>query len=103
MGWMEEERTAFKKAHDEHMRCVEVERDARLRQATELRTEFVKLITKEREDRIIDASVRRSEVDRAKQSIKAMSTGLSGSTGSSSMETDTTLFQPSIFKASTSL
>jgi len=93
LKWMEEERTAFKKAHDEHMRCVEVERDARLRQATELRTEFVKLITKEREDRIIDASVRRSEVDRAKQSIKAMSSGLDGGSTrvSSSLETSTLL------------
>merc|ERR1712137_386657 len=70
LKWMEEERTAFKKSHDEHMRCVEVERDARLRQATELRTEFVKLITKEREDRIIDASVRRSDAAK-RQALKS--------------------------------
>jgi len=79
LKWMEEERAAFKKSHEEHMRCVEVERNARVRQTAELRTEFVKLITKEREDRIVDASVRRSEVDRAKQSIKAMNIGLGGS------------------------
>merc|ERR1712137_469289 len=77
---MEEERASFKKSHDEHMRCVEVERDARIRQTAELRAEFVKLITKEREDRTIDASVRRSEVDRTKQFIKAMNIGLGGST-----------------------
>merc|ERR1712007_112259 len=40
--WMEEERAAFKKCHEEHMRCVEVERDARMRQANELRSDILK-------------------------------------------------------------
>merc|ERR1712063_191091 len=40
--WMEEERTAFRKAHDEHVHIVEVERDARLRQIQDLRVDFVK-------------------------------------------------------------
>merc|ERR1712007_254211 len=102
LKWMEEERTAFRKSHDEHMRCVEVERDARLRQATELRTDFMKLITKERDDRIIDSSVRRSEVDRAKQSIKAMSSGLGGSPShvSGSLETNTLLLPSPVLKSS---
>jgi len=105
LKWMGEERAAFKKSHDEHMRCVEVERDARLRQASELRSEFVKLITKEREDRVIDASVRRSEVDRAKQSIKAMNSGLSSgssftSVGAGTFETNTLITSP-LLKSST--
>merc|ERR1712137_1358880 len=46
--WMEEERAAFKKSHEEHMRCVERERDARLRKATELRADLMQLISKDR-------------------------------------------------------
>jgi len=40
--WMEEERTAFRKAHDEHVHIVEVERDARLRQIQDLRVDLLK-------------------------------------------------------------
>merc|ERR1712206_29648 len=40
--WMEEERTAFRKTHDEHVHIVEVERDARLRQIQDLRVDFLK-------------------------------------------------------------
>jgi len=59
--WMEEERAAFKKSHEEHMRCVEMERDARLRQATELRADLMQLISKDREERIVDTAERRSD------------------------------------------
>merc|ERR1712007_378979 len=100
LKWMEEERAAFKKSHDEHMRCVEVERNARMRQSAELRSEFVKLITKEREDRIIEASMRRSEVDRAKQSIKAMNIGLGGGT---TLDKSTLSVQSTELEASQSL
>jgi len=40
--WMDEERVAFRKAHDEHVHIVEVERDARVRQIQEMRGDFVK-------------------------------------------------------------
>merc|ERR1711945_39924 len=65
--WMEEERAAFKKSHEEHMRCVEVERDARMRQANELRSDILKLISN---DRIVDTSERRSDAAR-RQGLKS--------------------------------
>merc|ERR1712007_155502 len=40
--WMDEERAAFRKAHEEHVHIVEVERDNRLRQIQEMRGDFVK-------------------------------------------------------------
>jgi len=60
----EEDRIAFKKAHDDHMRCLEVERDTRLRQTTEMRADLIKAVTKEREDRIMGISEHCSEVSR---------------------------------------
>merc|ERR1712063_177175 len=68
--WMEEERAAIKKCHEEHMRCVEVERDARLRQATELRSDVLKLISKDRDDRFVDTPERRSDAAR-RQALKS--------------------------------
>jgi len=65
--WMEEERAAFKKCHEEHMRCVEVERDARMRQANELRSDILKLISN---DRIMDTSERRSDAAK-RQALKS--------------------------------
>merc|ERR1712137_940044 len=38
----DEERNAFRKVHDEHMHIVEKERDARIRQINELRTDLTK-------------------------------------------------------------
>merc|ERR1712137_764334 len=46
--WMDVERAAFRKAHEEHVRIVEVERDNRLRQIQEMRGDFVKSL-KERD------------------------------------------------------
>merc|ERR1712107_549551 len=66
----EEERAAFKKCHEEHMRCVEVERDARLRQATELRSDILKLISKDRDDYIVDMPERRADSAR-RQALKS--------------------------------
>merc|ERR1712007_66216 len=40
--WMDEERAAFRKAHNEHVHIVEVERDNRVRQMQELRMDLVK-------------------------------------------------------------
>lgn len=40
--WMDEERAAFRKAHEEHVHIVEVERDNRLRQIQEMRGDFMK-------------------------------------------------------------
>merc|ERR1712007_35562 len=45
--WMEEERTAFRKAHDEHVHIVEVERDTRLRQLQDLRADFMKSLNRD--------------------------------------------------------
>jgi len=60
----EEDRISFRKAHDDHMRCLEVERDTRLRQTTEMRADFIKAVTKEREDRITGNSEHCSEVSK---------------------------------------
>eukprot|EP00811_Abedinium_folium_P005869 NODE_153_length_3504_cov_10.813444.p1 GENE.NODE_153_length_3504_cov_10.813444~~NODE_153_length_3504_cov_10.813444.p1 ORF type:complete len:911 (-),score=288.87 NODE_153_length_3504_cov_10.813444:627-3359(-) len=57
-----EDRIVLRKAHEEQLRCLEVERDARLRQATELRADMVKAITKEREERIVDNAEQRTEI-----------------------------------------
>merc|ERR1712137_1018816 len=40
--WMDEERAAFRKVHNEHVHIVEVERDNRLRQMQELRMDLTK-------------------------------------------------------------
>merc|ERR1712007_158192 len=45
--WMDEERVAFRKAHDEHVHIVEVERDTRLRQLQDLRADFVKSLNRD--------------------------------------------------------
>jgi len=45
--WMDEERAAFRKAHDEHVHIVEVERDTRLRQLQDLRADFVKSLNRD--------------------------------------------------------
>lgn len=60
----EEERGVFKKLHEEHGRCLDLERDTRLRQVTELRADFVKALTKERETRVVDLSEHRSETSK---------------------------------------
>jgi len=62
MKSVEEERVAFRKSHDEHMRCVQSERDARLRQLTEVRAEYGKAIQKEHEDRMADAAEQKKEL-----------------------------------------
>merc|ERR1712137_39274 len=54
---IEEVRSSLISERSLHLKWMGEERDARLRQASDLRTEFVKIITKEREDRVIDASV----------------------------------------------
>jgi len=60
----EEERGVFRKLHEEHVHCLDVERETRLRQATQLRADFVKAMTKERETRVADSSEHRSEMSR---------------------------------------
>jgi len=47
--WMDEERAAFRKVHDEHLHMVEVERDARIRQGQEIRADLTKSIRADNE------------------------------------------------------
>merc|ERR1711860_303254 len=80
--WVEEERNAFRKAH-EHVHIVEVERDARLRQIQDLRVDFVKSL---KENHIDD----RSRVQVGSQrplvtlggSVSTTGSGTIGNTGS---------------------
>merc|ERR1719502_1160210 len=85
----EEERLAFRKAHEDNMRWLEAERDTRLRQTTELRADFVKAVTKEREDRIKDISEHRSEISRVVREWQAFknSGGLSANRSCASTPT----------------
>jgi len=77
----EEERTVLRKLIEEHSSSLEIERETRLRQTTELRVDFVKALTKEREARIMDHSEQHSEVSRLVREwqIFKKSGGLSGS------------------------
>jgi len=61
---IEEDRAGFRKAQEDQTRFLEEERDTRSRQTTELRLDFVKAVTKEREERIVDDSGHRSEVSK---------------------------------------
>jgi len=72
-----DERTNARKTQEEHLRLLEVERDARLRQATELRSDFVKAITKEREERILDSSEQRGDLAKAARELHTIK-GISG-------------------------
>jgi len=67
----EEERLAFKKSHEDHMRQLKTERDTRLRQTTELRADLVKAVTKERVDRMMDISESRSDFSRVAREWQA--------------------------------
>merc|ERR1712137_1459790 len=59
---MGEEREINRKIQDEQMRLLEVERDTRLRQSTELRGELMKAVSKEREERMLERSEQRTEI-----------------------------------------
>merc|ERR1712137_127175 len=57
-----EEREINRKIQDEQMRLLEVERDTRLRQSTELRGELMKAVSKEREERMLERFEQRTEI-----------------------------------------
>jgi len=57
-----EERGNIRKMQEELLRLVEAERDARLKQATELKSDLVKAVTKEHEERVLDSSEQRTEM-----------------------------------------
>merc|ERR1712137_1412117 len=83
--WMEEERAAFKKSHEEHMRCVEMERDARLRKATELRADLMQLISKDREERIVDTAERRSDTAKRQALTNTLGSSVPGNVQASAL------------------
>merc|ERR1712137_1154836 len=44
----EDERVSYKTAHEEHMRCLNMERDARMREITEIRADISKMLANNR-------------------------------------------------------
>lgn len=83
--WMDEERTAFRKVHDEHMHIVEKERDARLRQMQELRTDMSKVMRDPSETE--GARLRPLGLAFKGASALGSSTSTIGSSGSSTVST----------------
>merc|ERR1712137_400358 len=67
-----EERANFRKSFQQHLRSLEVERDARLKLATDMRADLVKAIAKEREERLEDNSLHRSEMTQALREWKLL-------------------------------
>jgi len=57
----EEKGLDFRRSHEDHMLCLETERNSCL-QTTQLRAHFVEAVAKEQEDRIMDISKHRSEL-----------------------------------------
>jgi len=57
-----EERSNIRKMQEELLRLVEAERDARLKQATELKSDLVKAVTKEHDERVLNNSEQRIEI-----------------------------------------
>merc|ERR1712007_333783 len=86
--WMDEERTAFRKVHDEHMHIVEKERDARLRQMQELRTDMSKAMRDPSETE--GARLRPLGLAFKSASALGSSTSTLGSSGSSTVSTSGT-------------
>jgi len=85
--WMDEERAAFRKAHDEHVHIVEVERDTRLRQLQDLRADFVKSLNRDAvEDRPRTQVVPQRPVTLG-GSVSSNGSGTLGATASGSLST----------------
>merc|ERR1712137_333666 len=59
-----EEMAALKKVHEDHVRCLSVERESRLRQMTEVRSDVAKMLAKEHDDRVADGAEQRANVSK---------------------------------------
>merc|ERR1712007_97957 len=59
---LEAERTAHRESHDEQMRTVSAERDARNRQNAEIRADYKREIAKEHQERLDDAADQRKDM-----------------------------------------
>jgi len=70
-----EERNAFRKVQEENMRLLEVEREVRLKQTAELRSDFVKAITREREERVANSSEQRSDINKTLREMQMVKSG----------------------------
>merc|ERR1712137_823580 len=81
-----EERANARKLFQQHLRSLELERDARLKLATDMRADLVKAIAKEREERLEDNSLHRSEMTQALREWKLLKSngGTSTAVGPSS-------------------